>query len=74
MNSEPNGAEEIRTPDLLSAIQALSQLSYSPEKTEARRKTSSRSGLYAKPEVMARPFGVTQSTPGMIFKTADSSS
>ncbi len=29
--SSASGAEGIRTPDLLNAIQALSQLSYSPE-------------------------------------------
>ena len=32
----PGGAEGNRTPDLLNAIQALSQLSYSPEPGEAR--------------------------------------
>ena len=33
MNARFGGAEGIRTPDLLSAIQALSQLSYSPSGT-----------------------------------------
>ena len=32
--AEPDGASRTRTGDLLGAIQALSQLSYSPERTE----------------------------------------
>jgi hypothetical protein len=35
-----NGARGTRTPDLLGAIQALSQLSYSPEHTGRRRAVS----------------------------------
>lgn len=31
-----SGAKEDRTPDLLNAIQALSQLSYSPEKIKTK--------------------------------------
>jgi hypothetical protein len=34
-----SGAEGIRTPDLLSAIQALYQLSYSPDRADEHRKT-----------------------------------
>ena len=35
---KPCGAKGIRTPDLLNAIQTLSQLSYSPKMLELKRK------------------------------------
>ena len=38
---EPDGgAEGVRTPDLLNAIQALYQLSYDPIRSEGKSKTS----------------------------------
>jgi hypothetical protein len=40
--SGTSGAEGNRTPDLLNAIQALSQLSYGPDRTSYRRPWSSR--------------------------------
>ena len=39
-----DGARGTRTPDLLGAIQALSQLSYSPEEPTVYRRVSARRG------------------------------
>ena len=62
-----SGAEGSRTPDLLNAIQALSQLSYGPDAADVtRRIRASGAGRPSNGDVFREPPGDSSTTP--IFK------